>query len=299
MRRLVIVLATAIAAALSSPALACDPVFKSGDQTVDIDAADIAAGSSVTENFEARVADDSAPGGGGGACRAVLAVAHAPVVPDLDFPPYVLRAPGNNNIEVLPSPSSPGGDTSQVRIDGAPQGPQGEAVPFKVEIKTQWGLTAGTHIEHLVFSLYDENGQLTDTVNIDLRIIVPATISLQLIGAITGGPGSAQVDLGDLSTTTETHSQPFAALILSTSPYTVSIRSDSQGKLVLDGGAATIPYRLYFDGQEVDLAGSNLRSYAQPSLPQGDTRPMEVIVGPVDAPAGHYSDRVTVSATAI
>jgi hypothetical protein len=299
MRQIVVVTLAAIVAALPSPARACDPVFRSGDQTVDIDATDIAAGSTVTQNFQVRVGDSSPPGGGGGACRVAITVARANVVPDPQFPPYALRAPGNSNIEVLATPSSAGGATNQVPIANPPAGPQGEAVPFKVEIKTQWGLTGGTHIEHLVLSLYDDSGKLTDTIHVDLRIVVPATISLQLIGAISGGPGTAQVDLGELSTTAETRSPPFAALILSTSPYTVSISSVSKGKLVQDGGAATIPYRLYFDGQEVDLAGSNLRSYSQPSLPQGDTRPIAIVVGPADQPAGHYSDRVTVTASAI
>src|SRR3546814_16540544 len=92
-----------------------------------------------------------------------------------------------------------------------------------------------------------------------ISILIPAAVSLRLVGAVVGGGGGgpAQVDLGSLSSSEETRSDRFEALILSTAPYAVRFDSANRGHLLHEPQRATVPYRLYFDGALVDLAGDN------------------------------------------
>src|SRR3546814_2663636 len=60
-----------------------------------------------------------------------------------------------------------------------------------------------------------------------------------------------------LSSSEETRSDRFEALILSTAPYAVRFDSANRGHLLHEQQRETVPYRLYFDGALVDLAGDN------------------------------------------
>ena len=142
---------------------------------------------------------------------------------------------------------------------------------------------------------------MVDRATLTLTIVIPSAVSLRLVGAVVGGEGSgpAQVDLGNLSTSTETHADRFGARILSTAPYVVSLSSVNRGYLLHEHGREQVPYRLYFDGNLVDLAGSNEFPYFSHTPKAGDQHPISVVVPPVVAIAGRYSDRVTVTVTAI
>src|SRR3546814_5352243 len=63
-----------------------------------------------------------------------------------------------------------------------------------------------------------------------ISILIPSAVSLRLVGAVVGGGGGgpAQVDLGSLSSSEETRSDRFEALILSTAPYAVRFDSRSE-----------------------------------------------------------------------
>ncbi len=295
--------------AISAPGHAadCQPAFLGGDQSVVVDGVEVEPGGRATADFDIRVQNAAGPGGGGsagaggGPCEATIRIARIGGSADPDFPSYVLRAPGNGRIEVLPDPASGGTADSDIFIANAPPGTNGRNVPLRLRVTTEWGSRAGTYVEQLVLLLVDRNGQVVDRSNLTITIVIPSAVSLRLIGAVIGDgtSGPARVDLGNLSSTAVTRSQPFAAHILSTAPYVVRFSSTNLGNLLHEQGREQVPYRLFFEGALVDLAGSNEFPYLEPSPRRGDRRPMRIAVPPVTALAGNYSDRITVTVTAM
>lgn len=300
-----IVSAIILAAPTALHAAECTPVFVSGDQSVTINGIDIEPFGTVREMFQIRVRNDAGSSGAKGAggsppCPATIRVSRLSPPSDPDFPPYTLRAPGNQMIDILPDESSGATTDSDVDIANAPPGTPGRNVPFHLELPTEWGLRAGTYTEQLRLTLFDETGAITDRSTLTITIVIPVTVSIRLIGAVGGGvDGPARVDLGELSKTTETRSDPFGALIFSTAPYVVNFDSDNLGNLMLEGGSERIPYELSFDGAPVNLSGANEFPYPTPTPKTGRIEPLSIVVQPVVAPAGRYSDRVTVTVTAM
>lgn len=302
-----------LAISTTAHATECQPVFLNGDQSLTIDGVEIEPGGRATEDFQVRVRNASGPGGGppaggpgaapGGAgqCRATIRVARLGTPLNPDFPAYLLRGPGNQRIEILPDSTAGGTTESDVVIANAPSGPQGRAVPFQIGVQTEWGLRAGTYIEQLELLLIDEDSNVADRRTLTVTIVIPSAASLRLVGAVVGGEGGgpAQIDLGNLSSTRETSSQRFGARIFSTAPYIVTFQSANQGNLLHEHGREQIPYRLYFDGALVNLAGMNEFSYPDPTPKAGDRRLMRIVVPPAVALAGRYSDRITVTVTAM
>src|SRR3546814_19560612 len=89
-----------------------------------------------------------------------------------------------------------------------------------------------------------------------------------------------------LSSSEETRSDRFEALILSTAPYAVRFDSANRGHLLHEQQRETVPYRLYFDGALVDLAGDNVFFYPT-RTPTGVDRPrLSLVLPPVVALAG-------------
>ena len=54
-----------------------------------------------------------------------------------------------------------------------------------------------------------------------------------------------------------------------------------------------------FDGVSVDLAKGSVIPFPDRTPATGDSRPMRIVVPPVTALAGRYSDRITLSITAM
>lgn len=282
-------------------AQACDPVFLSSDQAATIDGIRIEPGAVATRDIFVRVANDaSVAGSGGGTCPATIRIARISPPPGPNFPVYTLRGPGNRQIEILPDRASAGTASSDIAIANAPQGPQGRAVKISVAVSTEWGLSAGTYVDELEVLLIDDTGNI-ETTKLTVTIIVPAAVSLRLVGAILGGgPGApAQVDLGTLSSERRTQADNFAARIFSTGQYSVRLTSSNNGRLGHEAADENIPYRLYFDGQLADLGSGAEFSYLGPTPRAGDLRPMRISVEPVVALAGRYSDRISVTVTAM
>lgn len=307
MRRAILIASTMI---LTAPAAAyaseCAPEFVSGDQTVTINGVDIEPFGVAKEDFHVRVRNGSGSTGddmgrpeSSPPCPATIRISRIST-PDPDFPSYTLRAPGNQAIEVLPDESTGGSSDSDIDIANAPPGPQGRNIPFHIAIATEWGLRAGTYVEKLQLSLFDDAGNITDRSTLTITIIIPAAVSIRIVGAVgRGGGGPARVDLGELSKTEETRSDPFGARIFSTAPHVVSFVSANLGNLLHENARDQIPYRLRFDGTLVNLAGANEFVYPFHTPQAGVMRPLDITVPPVVAPAGRYSDRVTVSVTAM
>ena len=288
----------------TAPAADCQPQFIDRDYSIVVSGVEIEAGGQSVENFRVRVGNFSTndPGPGAGAagsppCAATILVARTDGPSGPGFPVYSIRAPGNQSVDILPDPSLPATLDGGVDIANAPPGPQGRAVPFRLNVSTGWGLTAGTYVEQLELLLLDETGTIVDRATLTITIEIPASVSIRLVGAVIGGGanGPALVDLGELSNSEVTRSSPFGARIWSTASYLVEISSINRGNLLKEQGTETIPYDLTFDAMEVDLAAGWEFFYPPPTPASGVLRDMAVTVQPVTASAGEYSDRVTVS----
>ncbi|RYE01595.1 MAG: hypothetical protein EOP50_01725 [Sphingobacteriales bacterium] len=304
MRYALILVASALLTPQNAYARTCNPVFADKSQTVSIRAVEIDARSAAIENFQLRVVNgDDAQAEAGerqSGCAAVLRISRVDAAILPEFPRYQLRAPANPDVEILATSLQGRTARSDVVITGVPSGRSGRGVPLQFVVPTEWGLKSGVYSEQLLVSLYDEAGVLRDQSTVNLVIQIPAAVSVRIVGAIGGdGRGSARVDLGDLSPTSDTRSQPFGARILSTTAYGVSFQSENSGALVNTGGAGRIPYRLYYEGRLVDLAGANFFPEPSHTTASGDVRPLQVIVPATTANAGLYRDRVTVLVTAI
>lgn len=286
---------------LAVPALAqaadCRPAFEESDHSLTIDGVKIEPGGQAIRDFQVQLRN----AGDAESCEAIIRIARVGALRDPDFPAYKLSAQGRQQVEVLPDPSSGGTIDSDIRVANAPTGPQSRAIPFQVIVPTQWGLRAGTYVEQLQLALIDQDGNIADLSTLTITIVIPSAASLRLSGAVVGDgrSGPAQVDLGNLSSTRETRSKRFGARIFSTAPYVVRFSSVNRGNLLHEGGREQVPYRLYFDGALVDLAGASEFPYLNSTPKGGDRRPMSIVVPPVVALAGHYSDRITVTVTAL
>ena len=309
MRQLNLLVAPIALAAMPTSLMAaeCVPEFASADQSVVVSGVEIAPGAMSVDNFQVRIrksgGGDSNPGHGnvGNPCPATIRVSRLTGPVDPNFPEYNLRAPGQSQVEILQDPSAGGTSLSDVKIANAPVGPQGRSVPFELQVPTEWGLTAGTYIDRLELLLFDQNGALVDRTNLTITILIPATVSVRFVGAVIGGGfgSGARIDLGTLSTSEQTRSQPFGARIFSTAPYLVNVASANSGNLAHVELGSEIPYRLYFDGAQVDLSGISAFTYLAPTPRSGNTRPMSLEVPPASVPAGRYNDRITLTVSAL
>lgn len=300
---------TLLTASVGANAASCDPVFASESQSVTLNGIEISPGAIASRDIQLRVrnaansSDDRADAAPANSkrCPATIRISRLGMPIDPEFPPFTLSAPGQRQIEILPDPQAGGSTKSDITIVNAPSGPQGRAVPFQIGVLTEWGLKAGTYTEQLELSLVNDSGTIVDRTTLTITIVVPPAVSLRLVGAVTGGAmgGPVRIDLGNLSTTAETRSQPFAARILSTAPYVVNFSSTNLGRLAHDQANAQIAYRLYFDNSLVDLAVTNDFPYLSATPRSGDSRPMRIVVPAVTALAGRYSDQITITVSAL
>ena len=120
---------------------------------------------------------------------------------------------------------------------------------------------------------------------------VASSATLALSGDFTRVGGIADVDLGDLQS--DTSKVPLTLHVRSTRAYTVRSSSENAGKLVLAGTGWSIPYKLTFDGTEVDPAGGTYLSSAASHSRADNLKLRFVIGGNTNVEAGRYSDVVT------
>lgn len=309
-----IVLMPMLAVCATAEAKACQPVFASNDLSLIVNAVAIEPGGKTTQDFQVQVRNEAGASDGsddepeaipsaasGGRCEATIRVARLGALAGPDFPPFVLSGPGNRQIRILPDPALASTSDSDVFLSNVPPGPQGRTVPFQISVPTDWGLRAGTYTDQLELLLIDHKGDVADQTTLTTTITIPSAVSLRLVGAVvgSGGRGPASVDLGDVSSSRETHSDNFGARIFSTAPYAVQFSSDNLGNLVHERGRGEIPYQLYFDGAVVNLSANSEIPYFSHTPRSGDRRSMHIVVPPVVAVAGRYSDRITITVSAM
>lgn len=270
---------------------ACRPQFTTHSQTVNTTGVMLGTGNVTVERFTISVRDNDDD-----ECIVQLRVSRtAPENPAI--PPYVLLS-RNQPISIAPNEliATTSSDLS-IRAGG---GSNGSPSLFELRLPTEWGLKAGDYTDPLQLSLIAPDGSVLDRLNLNVHIVIPASVALRLVGATGGREGPARVDLGILSSTQQVRSQPFGARVWSTSPYSITFRSDHHGRLVQNGGPDSILYQFTMDNRPVDLtSGSTHFIFDRHTPSQGDLHRMSVLVSPVRALAGQYSDRVTVTVTAM
>ncbi|MBC2778761.1 hypothetical protein [Parasphingopyxis marina] len=277
----------------STPALAndCSPEFVNSTETVNVASIEIGVGSFARENFNIRVRND-----GNGQCSATIRFTRLGGSAAPGSPSYTLRS-GPTTLEILGEGSTPTID-SDLLIPNAPGGTQGRAVPFQLTLPSEWGMRSGLYSEQIELALLDPSGTEVDTMLLTINVRIPQAVAIRVVGA-TGTNDLTRINLGNLSSTAATRSDPFGVRVWSTSGYLVSFASENNGQLAHEGNLDQIDYELYFDGQNVNLAGGDSFLFADFTPSLGRVHPLRARVGPVTARAGHYEDRVTITVTAV
>lgn len=233
---------------------------------------------------------------GSGPCPASLSIARSSTSPSAANLAYSLRI-GGEQLSILPTENSPPTIGSTFNFNNLPSGPNGRSVPLKLVIPTNWGLAAGDMTDDLVVQLYDQGGNLVDTLPLTVSISIQPAVELRVVGA-TGNAAIASIDLGELDPQTLNLSNPFGVRIWSTSPYTVSFRSQNDGALVHSNMTDRINYGLFMNNQQVSLLNAPAASVSNSTTALGDLHPLSVRVKPFTSKAGQYSDRVEVTVSA-
>ncbi len=287
-----------IGSMLAAPAAAqaeagCEPAFVQSSQTVTVSSIDVSAGSSASETFQIRARNDGSPGT---KCPATLRVAKLSTSPSPSTISYALQS-GGQLLQILSSENQPGTSASDLRIAQLPAGTNGLSLPFRLTIPSGWGLASGSQVEDLILLLVDETGTVVDTMLLSIALTIQPSVEVRVVG-VTGQDTIARINLGILDPQAVNISDPFGLRIWSTSPYTVSFRSENEGQLVHDSVKASIDYQLMMDQQRVNVRGATAAFVPRGTDSLGDLHPMGVRVEPFRARAGNYSDRVEVTVTA-
>jgi hypothetical protein len=291
MRRISLFL-IACSGAFATPALAgdCRPEFVESTETVNFSSVEIGVGQFSRENFAVHVRNT-----GDGDCSATIRVRRVGA-PLPDAPRYTLQS-GATVFEILAEGAAPTAH-SDLPVPNAPTDDRGANVGFQLTLPTEWGLQSGFYGEQVELALLDPAGIEVDTLTLALNIDIPRSVALRVVGA-TGDTSVARIHLGTLSSTAPTTSDPFGVRIWSTSGYRVSVSSENRGQLVHASNLDRLPYELDFDQRKVNLEGADSFFYPQHTPSLGRLHPLRVMVGPVNARAGDYADRVTVTVTAV
>jgi hypothetical protein len=282
----------ALAAIPAGAHAACEPSFVSTTQTVVLIPTSLDGGPLI-ERFDVRVRND-----GDTTCTLRLAIGREQGPPTQGFPNFSLTGPGGN-IPVVPVQAATSNPNTRVNIT-IPAG-QETVVSYEVRINVGWGDEAGNLEQELVHLLLPENGNSEfATARTILSLTVPLSVRVRFAGAF-GENGPATVEMGLLSPTATTYSPPFAIRVLSNSRYRMDLVSQNAGALVRVGGTERVPYQMTVGSMPVNLAGAGavINVPTRPGV-SGDVHPVSIAIGPdAERHAGDYSDRVTVTVTAI
>ncbi|WP_176598765.1 hypothetical protein [Sphingobium sp. 15-1] len=269
----------------------CQPSFVDGPREVRLAAGDSMDQRQLTEPFRIMVRND-----GDSECRLRLRVTRDLGASDASFPNYMLNGPGGNISVTSASPAdvSSGGGVVILQPHGR------TSVGYTVNVPVNWGMRSGDYRQQLVFALSEDSGNVPlDEVQLRLKLEIPATARIRFAG-VGGEGGTARIDLGELSTTMRTVSQPFAVRVLSTSGYQLRFASQYGGVLRRIDGPEVIPYRLSVDGRAFNMATGDQINVGEHTGSQGDVHGISITVDPDPTwHAGKYTDRVTVAVTPI
>ncbi|GAB5454727.1 MAG: hypothetical protein Hens2KO_09560 [Henriciella sp.] len=280
--------------AFAAPALAedCVPQFVESSKTVSVNDIDIGARNISRQGFSISVIN-----AGDGDCSAQIRAMRVQGSASRSNLKYSIRS-GSSVLDVLPNQTAAATSNSDLFIGGIPSGDSGTNAPFVLSVPSGWGLKSGFHSEQIQLSLLDLTGQVVDTLLLNVNVRVPPAVSMRIVGA-RGAGGVPTINLGVISSRESAASDPFGVRVWSTSPYQVSFESENRGFLRHEGGLDEIPYDLRMGGRKVDLGGIGTFSFPERTSSLGDVHRLRVRAGPAVARAGNYSDRVTVTVSAI
>ncbi len=169
-------------------------------------------------------------------------------------------------------------------------------VEIRAATDVQWGDRSGVFNGFWTIALFDQSGAgFVDSFDANIAINIPDETSIRFAGDVR------RLDLGTISRTQPTVSPPYSARILSTSPYRLTMTSANRGRMIRAGGGDFIEYEMNVDGQIVPLDGAGYaKEISSHTESTGDFYPISVRVQPDPSRlAGDYSDRVTLSVTAL
>lgn len=286
-------LAVAAGLLFTAPAYAngCRPEFVDSSATINVSNLEIGSGQFSRQSFSipVRNADE-------GDCSATMQLVRLDGISMVDMPRYSLQS-GPTTLNIAPQDATLSPD-NQLIVPFAPNTPQGYAVPFEIFVPSEWGLKVGNYSEQLELTLFDSNGTKADSLLLTVNIDVPQAVALRLVGA-TGNDEIARIHIGTISASNGARSDPFGVRVWSTSGYRIRVSSDNRGELVHVQNLDRLPYQLFFDNQQVNLAGGDEFLFPNATPSEGTVHMMRAEAAPATVHAGDYADRIIVSVTAV
>lgn len=280
---------------MSAPSMAladCDPGFVSTTALVDIRTPSLDE-QQVSDRFFVEVRNSGAD-----ACTLRLAVGRDMATSRSGFPSFSLSGPtGMVPAAAIPAAATGADPRTAIMIHVPAEGTV--RVPYDVSFKVNWGMASGDYEQELIYELYEEESQQAlGSQRTRLNLSIPAVARVRFSGA-SGGDGPSQLAMGVLSSTSQTHSPPFAVRVQSTSAYRIELMSQNGGALLRANGPDRIAYRLTLDGEVLDLKGAgDFATGNGHTSPTGTVHPLRVVIDPDPTRhAGTYSDRVTITIT--
>lgn len=288
------ILFAAITTLFSSPAFAqdCEAVFVDDSVNISISNVNIGPREITQQSFAIMLQND-----GNEPCEAQVRITRiegtaipAPLAYSIGSGPSVL--------EIQANAGAPANSQGNLLVPQIPNTSRPFAVDLLVRIPTDWGLDAGEYQEQLQLQLLDQFGQPIDTLLLNLLVRIPPSVEMRVVGA-AGSGAVATINLGEIDSQTSSVSDPVGIRVWSTSPYVVRFQSDNNGRLLHENGTETIPYQLAMEGRPVDLTTPTEFAYPRKTPAAGEVYRLQFRAGPVNALAGDYNDRVTVTIAAV
>lgn len=294
MSRQVWLIAAVLTAAPSMALADCEPSFVSATALVDVRTPSLDE-QQVSDRFFVEVRNSGAD-----ACTLRLAVGRDMAASRAGFPSFSLSGP-TGMVPAAAIPATPTGTDPRTAIVIHVPAEGTVRVPYDVSFNVNWGMASGVYEQELVYQLYEgDNQEELANQRTRLNLNIPAVARVRFSGA-SGGDGPSQLAMGVLSSTSQTHSPPFAIRVQSTSSYRIELVSQNGGALLRTNGPDRIPYRLLLDGEALDLKGAGDSATENGHTNStGVVHPVRVIIDPDPTRhAGTYSDRVTITITTL
>ncbi len=175
-------------------------------------------------------------------------------------------------------------------------------VPFDVVVPQGQLVEPGLYQDSLLLRLY-QNANLRDEAPWLVGFSVQGFISVAVVpegGTFDPNSNSIQIDFGTLD---QDDTEEVTVLVLANLPYEISVASQNDGKLAIQGFPSVtsfVPYTLRVDDNEVNLpAGGPVAFGPGPTPLSGAEHSFEFVIGSTDdAASGIHQDSVTVTVTA-
>ena len=284
---------TALSPAQAQPKT-CVPVIKNPPTSVQVDYDPFLVGAAPTGlTFQLLNQTDTT-------CKIDLAITNSSREPVFDLPLADLGLVLN----IGSSAAEPQGTQKTGLYEVILEAGQTKDISFDLSVTTNAVVPAGRYVYSL-FLAWVQPGDKIATVITPFQLTLNAVPRAQMnLSGASGNFGTGPtVSIVDFGTAETGKVQGLFIQARTNAPSRLTFRSANHGRMVLDGDesrANSLPYRIIFDGDALDLETTAIRPIEPPPNYSGISYPLVLQLGDVNGRrAGHYSDELTIEITTL